>query len=706
MENAETSRELLENVTISDVGGSQYMIQRMAVENSQLLNTELLSHHSGLVVDLGAGDFIPVNYTSEDLLTQDLTEEDRNLAAALVAVQLSQQQKQQQLQQDSSGVVISSSLPSLVTNSGLDGSKVSLSDQQLILSDKTANAINSGYLQIVGTESLYEGYEHQHIKSEDDADAHVSQKDSDGENKSDNRSSRKSLPHKKRISRKLKKTCPTVRRMHKCSLCEQTFSPEEFAQHQQLCRTTITPVNPSLFSCQLCQAGFQDQLSFFEHLKTHYEPSVQVQIQPATTIEEDNTKENIRLDPAPKDSLLSSLLNLHCIQCNKTFRRQKAYEAHVRDVHSKVEPVELNEFSETEDFMDGINVVVDTNEQNSEEDSKSWSRYRDDELQATEEDLREIEAEAHKCHLCGQPFPMRAILLQHLITCRTSNDQKEEEVNNVPKKKAKKKQGELSCTECDRVFTHRNSLVYHMRSHTGDRPHQCEHCGKSFFATSALKVHMRLHSGDKPYKCEDCGRHFRQWGDLKYHTISLHSDQKQYQCEYCGKDFARKYSLIVHRRIHTGEKNYKCEFCGKTFRASSYLQNHRRIHTGEKPHPCDVCGKPFRVRSDMKRHMKTHGRRRMTRTIHSSPPCDLVVTKLEEAENNESILADSDETSENQSQENENAVQALQYEQDPLENVRDANTLYTDGHQLFVFYPGSEIPLRSVESTSSWTQTN
>lgn len=32
-------------------------------------------------------------------MTQELTEEDRNLAAALVAVQLSQQQKQQQLQE-------------------------------------------------------------------------------------------------------------------------------------------------------------------------------------------------------------------------------------------------------------------------------------------------------------------------------------------------------------------------------------------------------------------------------------------------------------------------------------------------------------------------------------------------------------------------------------------------------------------------------
>lgn len=176
----------------------------------------------------------------------------------------------------------------------------------------------------------------------------------------------------------------------------------------------------------------------------------------------------------------------------------------------------------------------------------------------------------------------------------------------------------MTCPQCDRSFHHKNSLIYHLRSHTGERPHQCEVCGKSFFAASALKVHKRLHSGDKPYKCEDCGRHFRQWGDLKYHSMSIHSEQRQFQCEYCGKDFARKYSLIVHRRIHTGEKNYRCEYCNKTFRASSYLQNHRRIHTGEKPHPCTVCGKPFRVRSDMKRHMQTHNRGRTERPASRS----------------------------------------------------------------------------------------
>jgi uncharacterized Zn-finger protein len=109
-------------------------------------------------------------------------------------------------------------------------------------------------------------------------------------------------------------------------------------------------------------------------------------------------------------------------------------------------------------------------------------------------------------------------------------------------------------------------------------------------------------------QCNECDKLFRQWGDLKYHISSIHTTEKSHQCEFCGKEFARRYSLIVHRRIHTGEKNYVCEFCKKSFRASSYLQNHRKIHTGEKPHECTICSKKFRCRGDMKRHYTTHTR--------------------------------------------------------------------------------------------------
>lgn len=66
-------------------------------------------------------------------------------------------------------------------------------------------------------------------------------------------------------------------------------------------------------------------------------------------------------------------------------------------------------------------MVVDTTDpHDDEDDSKAW--YREEDLHQTEEDLKELEADnGHVCHFCKQPFPLRAILLQHLVTCRATS---------------------------------------------------------------------------------------------------------------------------------------------------------------------------------------------------------------------------------------------------------------------------------------------
>ncbi|KAL0272843.1 UNVERIFIED_CONTAM: hypothetical protein PYX00_005667 [Menopon gallinae] len=569
---------------------------------------------------------------------------------------------------------------------------------------------------------------------------------------------KKRIPRKLKQPRKTAQSRNVVASRYKCNKCSELFpNASAFAAHKAThyvkrpYQPGVTQTPTSSFSCELCYKNFTNQWKFFEHLKSHYEPieldsnaakrtsvvanktsavqpeaaqknclkTANVKMRTIQTGVQQNQTSRVGLDvtitPTTPTSSSSSILHQQltqsqpeqilweCEPCKRIFRRQKTYETHMSVAHPKQE--EIEEFSEPEDMMEGIRVEVhsDDDKETLEKDGtiqKEW--YREEDLHAAEADIREMEArtktvyvDAHMCEMCNEAYETKALLNQHIsqqhadiMTAITKTTRRQ------PNGTARK--GNLSCKQCGRMFHHRNSLMYHLKSHLGERPHHCEVCGKGFFATSALKVHMRQHSGVKPFKCEFCGRNFRQWGDLKYHCISIHSDQKNFQCEYCGKNFARKYSLTVHSRIHTGERNYKCEYCEKSFRASSYLQNHRRIHTGEKPHPCDVCGKPFRVRSDMKRHMITHSKEPYSTYMvkpkreTGTPPSNngdskLIVqvdeqipqiSKVEELEVNnvESILPDEAVGASNRLQEE---LTVTYTQRDPLESVgKESNTLY------------------------------
>ncbi|XP_050442849.1 zinc finger protein 135-like isoform X2 [Adelges cooleyi] len=470
-----------------------------------------------------------------------------------------------------------------------------------------------------------------------------------------------SLPHKKRFRKREAAPPPPVRSIHpkcyKCKQCGEQFNSQSlFTAH----RVVHAPkrVNGRMpFLCEICDKHFTHQIKFFEHLKFHYEPQQSkvivvttdsgtsphhVNYQNPTTQDSTASIENQYIEETIQDQselhdlppLQSYRLNeenmqddKHCIfssdgsilaaqlqqpfpschLCGRSFRRIKALELHMASVHPQPATVVtvkqdcLEEFSDPEDLMEGIRHMVpgvaDTESETDEKQPMPEWEYNGESNANPENTMPITKTEEDSSLLNENDDNGENSRAEH--TWEDDTD----ELEQIMKKNISKN---LVCTQCKRKFNHRNSLLYHLRSHSGKRPHSCKLCPKSFFSSSALKVHNRLHTGDKPFECEWCGRNFRQWGDLKYHIASLHSESKQFQCEFCGKDFARKYSLIVHRRIHTGEKNYVCEFCKKTFRASSYLQNHRRIHTGEKPYKCETCGKAFRVRSDMRRHTVVH----------------------------------------------------------------------------------------------------
>lgn len=144
--------------------------------------------------------------------------------------------------------------------------------------------------------------------------------------------------------------------------------------------------------------------------------------------------------------------------------------------------------------MEGIRNMVAANDDTTddEEDSKVW--HYATELPTQNPAIHVLQNQGQVCHMCGQIFNSNEEVLQHLQNCKVKVEAKLEQNSDSESKgrnrKKRRKNGHLFCPHCDRVFTHRNSLMYHMRGHTGERPHQCDICGKSFFAATALKVRL------------------------------------------------------------------------------------------------------------------------------------------------------------------------------------------------------------------------
>ncbi|GAB1303448.1 Zinc finger protein 997 [Apodemus speciosus] len=118
----------------------------------------------------------------------------------------------------------------------------------------------------------------------------------------------------------------------------------------------------------------------------------------------------------------------------------------------------------------------------------------------------------------------------------------------------------------------------HVRSHSGEKPHECIQCGKAFARPCHLQCHKITHTGQKPYECSQCSKAFEKPCHLQCHKITQ-TGEKPYKCSQCGKAFAQHSTFRYHQRTHTGNKPYKCNQCGKAFARPSQLLLHKMTHT-------------------------------------------------------------------------------------------------------------------------------
>jgi len=158
------------------------------------------------------------------------------------------------------------------------------------------------------------------------------------------------------------------------------------------------------------------------------------------------------------------------------------------------------------------------------------------------------------------------------------------------------------CAVCNKRYSNRGNLVFHMKIHTGQK-HVCTICNASFAYLSSLRLHVRNHTGEKPYECSVCDASFARGDALKDHMLS-HTGEKPYICTVCDKGFGNAQNLQRHMLTHSGERSHACSICDKRFARPHQLKSHMQRHSKEKRFVCTVCNMRCGYQASLTTHMK------------------------------------------------------------------------------------------------------
>ncbi|KAG0443371.1 hypothetical protein HPB47_015003 [Ixodes persulcatus] len=173
----------------------------------------------------------------------------------------------------------------------------------------------------------------------------------------------------------------------------------------------------------------------------------------------------------------------------------------------------------------------------------------------------------------------------------------------------------FACGDCDSVFAslehlQRNRKSMHERR--GGR-HRCGHCPYSSDHKQHLVVHERTHTGQRPFVCDTCGKALTQQGKLTRHRRDTRASDRT-SATYAGRRRTKARTpesgpmsakTVGADSTPSGEKAYAFHLC--CYRASnlSYVKRHViRVHSKEYRHKCGDCGKGFLSPCLLRSHMR------------------------------------------------------------------------------------------------------
>ena len=153
----------------------------------------------------------------------------------------------------------------------------------------------------------------------------------------------------------------------------------------------------------------------------------------------------------------------------------------------------------------------------------------------------------------------------------------------------------FKCDQCEKTYTNKNALSYHVVRHNKDFVKQsCDVCGSQFSCSDTLARHKQfVHEAVQKlpsFECVDCGKSFSQEKTLNRHVKEQH--------------FGPNFNIDFHEGLQS-LAIYQCTLCDMEFKRNSHLKRHTQTAHGDKNFPCTLCDKSYKRKDALIRHVKS-----------------------------------------------------------------------------------------------------